>query len=188
MVNGRKVLVIPGIVAVVAAGAACSGSSASSTAAKPFTTRADQALTLTPAQVLAATGGATPVAFGAPANGKLTYGPSGTMVYTPNKGFSGTDQFQVTTTDAVKLYAVDTPPIATIGGVAIQSSANGSAIAAVPGKTDEMYGMTDRGPNVDGRTDNEKVLPVPDFHPQIAVFRLSEGTATPGKTIILKGP
>ena len=188
MVNGRKVLVIPGIVAVVAAGAACSGSSASSTAAKPFTTRADQALTLTPAQVLAATGGATPVAFGAPANGKLTYGPSGTMVYTPNKGFSGTDQFQVTTTDAVKLYAVDTPPIATIGGVAIQSSANGSAIAAVPGKTDEIYGMTDRGPNVDGRTDNEKVLPVPDFHPQIAVFRLSEGTATPGKTIILKGP
>jgi hypothetical protein len=47
--------------------------------------------------------------------------------------------------------------------------------------------MTDRGPNVDGRTDNEKVLPIPDFHPQIAVFRLSQGTATPGKTIILKG-
>ncbi|HVQ52426.1 MAG TPA: esterase-like activity of phytase family protein [Mycobacterium sp.] len=110
------------------------------------------------------------------------------MVYTPNKGYTGTDQFQVTTTDAVKLYAVDTPPITTVGGVEIQSSANGSAIAAVPGEHDEFYGMTDRGPNVDGRTENEKVLPLPDFHPQIAVFRLSEGTATPGKTIILKGP
>lgn len=188
MIDGRKVLVFAAIVVIVAACAACSGSSASSTAAKPFTTRADHALTLTPAQLLAATGGATPVAFGAPANGKLTYGPGGTIVYTPNKGFSGTDEFQVTTTDAVKLYAVDTPPIATIGGVEIQSSANGSAIAAVPGKTDEFYGMTDRGPNVDGRAGNEKVLPLPDFHPQIAVFRLSEGTATPGRTIILKGP
>ena len=128
------------------------------------------------------------MAFGAPANGKLTCGPAGTMVYTPNKGFSGTDQFQVTTTDAVKLYAVDTPPLATVGGVDIQSSANGSAIAAVPGKTDEIYGMTDRGPDVDGRTDTEKVLPIPDFHPQIAVFQLTDGTATPGKTIILKGP
>ena len=187
MIDGRKALVMAGIAGIVAGGAACSGSSAS-TAAQPLATKADHALTITPAQMLAATGGATPVAFSAPANGKLTYGPSGTMVYTPNKGYSGTDQFQVTTTDAVKLYAVDTPPIATVGGVEIQSSANGSAIAAVPGKTDEIYGMTDRGPNVDGRTDNEKVLPVPDFHPQIAVFRLRDGTATPGKTIILEGP
>lgn len=188
MMDGRKVLVIAGVGVIVAAGAACSGSSASSTAAKPLTTKVDHALTLTPAQMLTATGGATPVAFGVPANGKLAYGPSGAIVYTPNKGFVGTDQFEVTTTDAVKLYAVDTPPLATVGGVEIQSSANGSAIAAVPGKTDEIYGMTDRGPNVDGRTDNEKVLPIPEFHPQIAVFRLSDGTATPGKTIILKGP
>lgn len=171
------------IVILGSTGLACSRSSST----EPLKTRVDHPLSITPAQLLAATGGATPVAFGAPANGKLTYGPSGTMVYTPNKGFSGTDEFQVTTTDSVKLYAVDTPPITTVGGVEIQSSANGSAIAAVPGKTDEIYGMTDRGPNVDGRTDNEKVLPIPDFHPQIAVFRLSQGTATPGKTIILKG-
>lgn len=179
----RKVPVLAWIVASVSAGAACSAS----TSPGSLTTAVDHALTITPAQLLANTGGATPVAFGAPVNGTLTYGPSGTIVYTPSKGFSGTDKFQVTTTDAVKLYAVDTPPITTVGGVEIQSSANGSAIAPVPGKTDEIYGMTDRGPNVDGRTDNEKVLPMPDFHPQIAVFRLSEGTATPGKTIILKG-
>ena len=182
MLTGRKVLVVAWIVAIASAGAACS------TSQEQLTTKVDKALSITPAQLLAATGGATPVAFGVPGNGKLTYGPSGTMVYTPNKGYTGTDQFQVTTTDAVKLYAVDTPPITTVGGVEIQSSANGSAIAAVPGEHDEFYGMTDRGPNVDGRTENEKVLPLPDFHPQIAVFRLSEGTATPGKTIILKGP
>src|SRR5262245_54246844 len=141
MIDGREVLVIVGIVTVMATGAGCSGSSASSTA-MPLATKVDHPLTLTPAQLLAATGGATPVAFGAPANGKLTYGPAGTMVYTSNKGFSGTDQFQVTTTDAVKLYAVDTPPLAIVGGVEIQSSANGSATAAVPGRTDEIYGMT----------------------------------------------
>jgi Esterase-like activity of phytase/Bacterial Ig domain len=186
MNDSRKLLAIPGIVMIVAASAACSGSNAS-TVAKPLTASADHPLTLTPAQLLAVTDGATPVAFSAPANGKLTYGRGGSIVYTPNKGYSGTDQFQVTTTDAVKLYAVDTPPITTVGGVEIQSSANGSAIAAVPGKTDEIYGMTDRGPNVDGRTDNEKVVPVPDFHPQIAVFRLTDGAATPSQTIVLKG-
>jgi hypothetical protein len=66
MVMGRKALVMAGIVVVVAAGAACSGSSASSTAAKQPTTGVDQVLTLTPGQLLAATGGATPVAFAAP--------------------------------------------------------------------------------------------------------------------------
>lgn len=176
---GPRGVAMAAIVVVVLAG--CTSS------AQALATRVDRPLYITPAQMLAATSGATPVAFGAPANGKLTYGPAGTMVYTPNKSFTGTDQFDVTTTDAVKLYAVDTPPITKVGGVEIQSSANGSAIAAVPGKSDEFYGMTDRGPNVDGRTDNEKVLPLPDFHPQIAVFRLSDGTATPGRTIILKG-
>jgi len=181
-------LVTGSIVVVVAAGAACSkDSNASSTPPDQLTTAADQALTLTPSQLLAATDGATPVAFAAPKNGTVAYGPGGSIVYTPNKGFSGTEELQVTTTDAVKLYAVGTPPIATVGDVQIQGSANGSAIAAVPGNPDQIYGLTDRGPNVDGRTDNEKVLPVPDFHPQIGVFRLGDGTATPGKTITLSG-
>jgi hypothetical protein len=184
----RKLLVTAGIVVITTAGVSCStGSSASSTAAKELTTGKDQALTLTPGQLLAATDGATPVAFAQPANGKVSYGPGGSIVYTPNDGFSGTDELQVTTTDAVKLYAVDTSPIATVGDVEIQSSAYGSAIAAAPGNADEIYGLTDRGPNVDGRTDNEKVLPVPEFHPQIGVFSLSDGTATPGKTITLSG-
>lgn len=189
VIDGRKLLVPVGIVVIATAGVSCStGSSASSTAAKELTTGKYQALTLTPSQMLAATGGATPVAFAQPANGEISYGPGGSIVYTPNDGFSGTDQLQVTTTDAVKLYAVDTPPIATVGDVEIQSSAYGSAIAAVPGNADDIYGLTDRGPNVDGRTDNEKVLPVPEFHTQIGVFSLSDGTATAGKTITLSGP
>lgn len=188
MIIGRKMLVVAGIAVLAAGAAGCSGSNASSTATQQLTTGVDQPLTIKPGELLAATGGATPVAFAAPANGKLTYGPGGSIVYTPNNGFSGTDEVQVITTDAVKTYAVDTPPITTVGGVEIQSSAYGSAIAAVPGNADEIYGLTDRGPNVDGRTDGEKVLPVPDFHPQIGVFTLSDGAATPGKTITLSGP
>ena len=138
--------------------------------------------------MLAATGGATPVAFAAPAHGKLTYGANGAMVYTPEKGFSGTDDVQVTTSDAVKLYAAEVPPIATLGGVVIEGSADGSAMAAVPGSTDEIYGLSDRGPNVDGRTDKEKVLPVPDFQPRINRYRLTDGEAKVEKTIGLTGP
>jgi hypothetical protein len=198
MIVSPKLLVPAGIVLITMAATSCSsGSNASSpsggsTASTPpaagqLTTGVDQPLTLTPAQLLAATGGATPVAFASPAHGKISYGAGGTMVYTPEKGFSGTDELKVTTADAVKLYAVDVPPIATVGGVAIEGSADGSAIAAVPGSADEVYGLSDRGPNVDGRTDDEKVLPVPDFQPRITEYRLSEGTAAVEKTIGLTG-
>jgi hypothetical protein len=198
MFASPKLLVPAGIVLITMAATSCSsGSNASSpsggnspstpSAAAQVATGVDQPLTLTPAQLLAATGGATPVAFAAPAHGKISYGAGGTMVYTPEKGFSGTDELQVTTAEAVKLYAVDTPPIATVGGVAIEGSADGSAIAAVPGSADEVYGLSDRGPNVDGRTGDEKVLPVPDFQPRINKYRLSDGTAAVEKTIGLTG-
>jgi hypothetical protein len=127
------------------------------------------------------------VAIGQPEHGQLGYGQGGAVVYTPAAGFTGTDHLPVTTTDAVKLYATDLPLIATVGGVAIQASGYGSAIAMVPGSPGEVYGLTDRGPNVDGRTDHEKVLPVPDFHPQIGRFKLADGMATLEQTIILTG-
>jgi len=198
MIVRPKPLVTAGIVLITMAATSCSsGSNASSPsgastpstppAAAQLTTGVDQPLTLTPSQLLAATGGATPVAFASPGHGKIGYGSGGAMVYTPEKGFSGTDELKVTTAEAVKLYAVDTPPIATVGGVAIESSADGSAIAAVPGSTDEVYGLSDRGPNVDGRTDDEKVLPVPDFQPRINEYKLSDGAATVEKTIGLTG-
>ncbi|GAA1455958.1 esterase-like activity of phytase family protein [Williamsia maris] len=89
--------------------------------------------------------------------------------------------------DAVRLYTTDIPPLATIGGVTIGGSAFGSALTPVPGSRDEFYGLTDRGPNVDGRTDTEKVLPIPDFHPAIGRFRLSDGRAELTRTITLSG-
>ena len=183
-----KPLLLAGIVLIAVAATSCSsGSNAASPPAAQLSTGVDQALTLTPAQLLAATGGATPVAFASPAHGKISYGTGGAMVYTPEKGFSGTDELTVTTADSVRLYAVDAPPIATVGGVAIEGSADGSAIATVPGSTDEIYGLSDRGPNVDGRTDDEKVLPVPDFQPRINQYKLSDGSATVQKTIGLTG-
>lgn len=95
----------------------------------------------------------------------------------------------MTTTDAVQVFAVPTPPMATVGDIPVQSSGAGSAIAAVPGgNPNEIYGLTDRGPNVDGRTDNEKVVPVDGYSPQIIRYTLADGIATAEETIILKDP
>ncbi len=135
-------------------------------------------MTITPSQLLAATGGQTPVAFEKPANGHISYGSDGSVVYTPDEGFTGAEQLTMTTTDAVQVYADPTAPMATVGDMPVQSSGAGSAIAAVPGKPDQIYGLTDRGPNVDGRTDNEKVVPVLDYSPQIIKYSL-QATASP---------
>ncbi|BDB44633.1 MULTISPECIES: esterase-like activity of phytase family protein [Mycobacterium] len=142
-------------------------------------------LSISPRQLLAATGGVTPVAFGKPQHGKISYGDNGAIIYTPDSGFSGNDDFSVTTSRAVKVYAEDQLPLATMAGVTIKAAAHGSAIAAVPGSADEIYGLTDRGPNVDGRSPGEKVLPLPDFHPQIAKFKLADGVATVQQTVLL---
>ncbi|MCH9666755.1 MAG: esterase-like activity of phytase family protein [Actinomycetia bacterium] len=147
-----------------------------------------QPLTITPAQLLAATGGLTPVAFEQPKNGQISYGTDGSIVYTPDEGFTGTEELTITVTEAVQVYAVPTPPMATVGGVPVQSSGAGSAIAAVPGNPGQIYGLTDRGPNVDGRTENEKVLPVTDYSPQIVKYTLADGVAHEQQTIILKDP
>jgi hypothetical protein len=145
------------------------------------------ALTISPGQLLAATNGVTPVAFGKPAHGTIAYGATGAMIYTPDTGFSGTDQLPVTVSGAVQLYAEDRLPLATIGGVAIQATGHGSGLAAVPGSADEVYGLADRGPNVEGRTPDEKVLPLPDYHPQIAKLKLANGVATVERIITLSG-
>ena len=147
-----------------------------------FAVPADGRLVLSAAQLLSATGGATPVGFGKPAHGRLDYGPRGAMVYTPDPGFTGTDEVAVTTTTAVQLYAADSPPIATVGGVEVQDG-SGSAISYVPGATDRIYGLTDRGPYADGRSEGEKAIPVTDFNPHITEFQLGAGTAVPLRTI-----
>ena len=170
--------------------AACSSAPSPSLSGEPtkeLSTGAGNVLTISPGQLLAATSGVTPVAFGKPPHGNVAYGAYGAMVYTPDPGFTGTDQLPVTVSHAVRLYAEDEPPLIIIGEVAVQANAHGSAIAQVPGSADEIYGLADRGPNVDGRTPDEKVLPVPDFHPQIAKLKLSDGVASLEQIITLSG-
>ncbi|SFS66008.1 esterase-like activity of phytase family protein [Saccharopolyspora flava] len=78
--------------------------------------------------------------------------------------------------DAVEVFPTDLPPLATVDGVKISGGAYGSSLAPVPGSPDEYFGITDRGPNVDG-PDDVKVEPIPDFTPQIGRFRLVDGKA-----------
>ncbi|ORX08291.1 3-phytase [Mycobacterium szulgai] len=146
------------------------------------------ALIIPPDRMLAATGGVTPVAYGKPKHGSIAYSTNGDMIYTPDAGYTGTDELPVTVSHAVKLYSEEALPLTTMGGVAIKAGAHGSAIAALPGTADEIYGLTDRGPNVDGRTGSEKVLPLPDYHPHIAKLRLAGGVATVEQTITLHAP
>lgn len=120
-----------------------------------------------------------------PAHGSLSLNPDGTFRYTPAAGFTGTDTFTYTVTDAVGLYPTHLPPLATIGGVKITGGAYGSSLAPVPGSRDEFYGLTDRGPNVDG-PDGVKVLPLPGFTPAIGRFRLAGRKATLERTIPLR--
>ena len=80
---------------------------------------------------------------------------------------------------------MDLPPLATIGGVAVGASAYGSAVTPVPGSRNEYYGLTDRGPNVDG-PDDTKVEPLPGFAPSIGKFKLTSDKAVLEKTITLR--
>jgi hypothetical protein len=83
--------------------------------------------------------------------------------------------------DAVKLYSTHIAPLATIGGVTIGGGGYGSSLTPVPGRSHEAYGLTDRGPNVDG-PNGTKVEPLPDFHPQIGKFRFDSN----GKAVLEK--
>uniref|UniRef100_A0A1V2I8W2 3-phytase n=1 Tax=Pseudofrankia asymbiotica TaxID=1834516 RepID=A0A1V2I8W2_9ACTN len=121
-----------------------------------------------------------------PANGTLTLEPDGTFTYKPNPGFIGTDSFSYTVSDAVTRYDTQLPSLATIGGVKISGGAYGSALYPAPhGGGDEFYGVTDRGPNVDG-PNGAKVEPLPDFTPAIGKFRLKDGVAKLERSIPLR--
>ena len=133
-----------------------------------------------------------------PTNGTVTVNADGTFAYTPNAGFTGTDTFTYTATDAVQLFQ-DTrangsplPPLATVPGpngstTSISAEGFGSSLAAVPGKAGWFYGLTDRGPNADDPLGN-KSEPLPNFTPEIGEFKLVNGNAELENTIPLKGP
>jgi len=130
----------------------------------------------------------TLVAHSDPAHGSLTLNPDGSFRYAPAAGFHGTDTFTYTVSDAVRLYSTHVAPLGTIGGVTITGGGYGSSLYPVPGSPDEFYGLTDRGPNVDG-PNATKVEPLPDFHPRIGKFRFDgDGRAVLEKTITLRLP
>ena len=111
-----------------------------------------------------------------PTHGTLTLNSNGSFSYTPQAGYTGPDSFTYTTSNAVQLYSTNLPPLATIGGVAVTAGGYGSSLYPVPGTTDEFYGLTDRGPNVDG-PNGSKVEPIPSFVPAIGRFKFVNGQA-----------
>ena len=120
------------------------------------------------------------------AHGQLTRQTDGTFVYTPEKGFHGTDSFSYSTSDAVSLYETDVAPLGTVTGVNISGGAYGSSVAMKPGSASTFYGLTDRGPNVDG-PGGTKVEPLPSFTPAIGEFTFgSDGQADLIRTIPLR--
>jgi hypothetical protein len=133
-----------------------------------------------------------------PSNGTAAVNADGTFTYTPRAGFTGTDTFTYTTTDAVQLFKdtrADGAALAPIGqvkgpnGTTTQLSGEGygSSLAPVPGKSGRFYGLTDRGPNADAPDGNKSELKL-DFTPQIGEFRLVDGKAELVRTVTLKGP
>ncbi|KPM54263.1 3-phytase [Frankia sp. CcI49] len=128
---------------------------------------------------------ATLVSNTAPTNGTLSLAADGSFSYTPKAGFTGTDSFSYTVSDAVSVYQTQVAPLATIGGVTIKGGAYGSSVYPVPGSRNEFYGLTDRGPNVDG-PGGVKIEPLPSFAPKIGKFRLVDGRAVLERTITLR--
>jgi len=106
-----------------------------------------------------------------PAHGSLTLNPDGSFQYIPQIGFSGTDSFTYTVSNAVRLFTTHLPALGQFGGVNVTGSGFGSSLYPDPGHPGLFYGLTDRGPNVspaDGSTDVE---PIPTFDPAIGLFR-----------------
>jgi hypothetical protein len=120
-----------------------------------------------------------------PAHGTLVLNADGSFVYTPDAGYSGPDGFQYTISDAVRRYRPTLPPLAVFDGVAISGGGYGSAMAPVPGSSNEFYGLADLGPQV-GRPGGIKVLPLPTFAPSIAKFSVAGTQATLEQTITLQ--
>jgi hypothetical protein len=76
------------------------------------------------------------------------------------------------------------PVIAQVGEVKVYGGGYGSAIASAPGKPGYVYLLTDRGPNF--ALNGGIAFPIPDFAPQIGLFKLTSGTLARTKVITLK--
>jgi len=140
-----------------------------------------------PQGILANDHGESPTIVGntEPLHGSLELEDDGGFVYTPEAGFSGTDSFEYTIADAVHLYKTDLPPQGNYGGVQLTGGSFGSSDYPVPGHPNEVFGLEDRGPNVES-ADGFAVEPKPSYDPGIARFVLNEGEAELVEEIPLK--
>jgi Esterase-like activity of phytase/Bacterial Ig domain len=125
------------------------------------------------------------VANAEPGHGSLELEPDGGFTYTPEAGFAGADSFSYTIADAVHAYKTDLPPIGNYGGVQLTGGSFGSALAPVPGHSNEFFGLEDRGPNVEA-PNGAAVEPKPSYDPTIARFIFDEGEAELVERIPLK--
>jgi hypothetical protein len=86
-----------------------------------------------------------------PSNGTVTVSTDGTVTYTPKAGFTGTDTFTYTATNAVQLFTDASasgsplPPLTTVPGpggttTRISGEGFGSSLAPVPGRPGFFYG------------------------------------------------
>ncbi len=89
------------------------------------------------------------------------------------------------TSVSLRVYTERVRPIGTAGGVRVSGDGFGSAVAPVPGHQNQVYGLTDRGPNVDG-PDGTKIEPFPGFAPAIGRVTLKNGKAELVKRITLR--
>src|SRR5262245_31910018 len=86
--------------------------------------------------------------------------------------------------DALQVLPMQVPILGTAGGVPLRGDGYGSSLYPVPGSSDEVYGLTDRGPNI-YLPDGTVVEPMPAFQPSIGRFRLQNGAAKLEQTIPL---
>ncbi|MGW5308431.1 esterase-like activity of phytase family protein [Nocardia thailandica] len=183
--NARSGLRLLPLTAALCAAAVLAGCSPGPDA--DFRTGTDQELVISLDDLVARAGAQAVLGVSIqPEHGSLTRRADGAYVYSPAAGFKGGDQFTVTTTDAVRLYTTDIPALGEFGGTTVQGSGFGSAWTPVPGSASEFYGLTDRGPNVDGPNKNEKLSPTPSFVPKIGRFELVGTRAVLKSTIELR--
>jgi hypothetical protein len=124
--------------------------------------------------VLAGAGSAQLLVHSDPQHGSLQLNPDGSFRYVPASGFTGHDSFTYTVSNAVSLYTDHLPSLGSYGNVQLNAGSFGSAVTPVPGHSDEVYGLEDRGPNATA-ANGDVIEPIPDYDPAIALFRLDSG-------------
>ncbi|KXP00136.1 esterase-like activity of phytase family protein [Tsukamurella pseudospumae] len=177
------------LVAVLAGGSlvACSPGKGEDAAKLDLKTGTNSPLTINAGQLARLAQGGAVVDVKPTADGTVEAAKGGALVFKPKAGFTGSVQLKAVVSPAVALYSSDIPPLATVGGVSVDGSGYGSAWTPVPGAQGEFYGLTDRGPNVDGPGKDEKVSVTPDFTPQIGRFAFEDGVVKLTTVITLKG-